>query len=251
MELAKTIFFVGGRLVTATLGVLGFAFDLTGGSVLAISSSNWGIIGLVAFVSFIILTLAREVTLMWKQKPNITVNPEVHNNRATLVVTNTGGEANFTAKARVRAVTPEPALYTMCWESEPTMTCHIDGGGGIASILVAEKARLNHIDKIAMDENSDYSTTFLKGDLLLFKMDTSGRQTFPAYSGKTSKEIRNGREITSGTFTFRCIVEVTITATPAPKKKWGIYKYLCEIENGQIKLSETELSTPHMSYSQT
>ena len=222
---------------------LGLAFDYTGANWLNISFSNWGLIGLIAFGVFVVLTLVREIDRALQQKPNIMVSPEIHNDRATLIVTNIGGEANFTAKARVRATVPEPALYTMCWESVPTTDCHIDGGGGTASILVAEKAKFDH-------RGDDFSTSFLKGDLILFKRGASGGEIFPAFSGETSKETVGGKEIISGTSIERCILEITITATPTLRNKWGTRKYLCEIENRHIKLSETELSVPHKSYSQ-
>lgn len=245
MELTRTIFYVWIRWISVTIAALGFGFDLAGASVLTWSSNNWGIVGIGAFGMFFVLTLVKEVDVALQQKPNITVSPEVHGDRATLVVTNTGGAANFTARARVRATIPEPALYNMYWESVRGTSCHIDGGGGAGSILVAGRAKLNQIDKIAIDQDSDVSTSFLRGDLILFRMGTGGVASFPAFSGETSKEIKDGREIISGTSKERCIVEITITATPALKKKWGTRKYLCEIENRQIKLYETELSTPH------
>ena len=244
MGLVKTGLFVGGRLVTAIIGVLGFAFSLAGESALTLSANNWGIIGLIAFGTFILLTLAKEVGMMWAQRPDVTVSPEIHNDRAILVVTNTGGEGDFTATARVRAAIPEPKLYTMYWESVHAAHCHIDGGGGVASILVAGRAKLDHIDKLAL-EQGDTSKSYLKGDLLLFKLGTRGVESFPAFSQATWKKLKDGKEIDVYTNADRCIVEVTITATPTLKKKWGTRKYLCEIENGQIRLYETELSVPH------
>jgi hypothetical protein len=187
----------------------------------------------------VVLTVVREVDWAWQQRPNIMVSAEIHDDRATLVVTNNGGEADFTAKARVRASIPEPALYTMCWESVPDTSCHIDGDGGTASIQVAAKSKLQHI-------TGDVDTSFYPGSLILFKRSASGVEVFPAFSGETSKEIIDGREIISGTSLERCIVEVTITATPRLKKKWGTHKYLCEIKNDEIALSETELSTPQV-----
>lgn len=239
MGLGKTILFVGGRLVTAIIGVLGFACDLTGKNLPALSSHNLGIIGLLAFIIFILLTLVREVNLIWEQRPNVIVRPEIHSGRATLVVTNTGGAGNFTAKARAIASIPAPALYTMCWESISTISCPVDGDGGTASILVAEKAKFNY-------KGEDVSTSFFAGDLILFKMGVSGSQMFPAFSGKTRTEIVDGQECISGTSVERCILEITITAAQTLKKKWGTRKYLCEIEEGQIKLSETDLSSPHI-----
>lgn len=245
MGLVKIGFFVVGRLATAILGALGLASGLTGESVLGLSASNWGIVGLIAFTVFFGLTVAREVDLALEQRPNIVVRPEIHDDRALLVVTNIGGSGSFTAKARAMATTPGSELYTMYWEPISAANCLIDGDGGVASILVAGRAKLGHLDRTAIDRDGDFSTSFLKGDLLLFKIGTRGIESFPAFSGICSKEIRDGREITSGTIADRCIVEVTITATPTLKKKWGTHKYLCEIENGQLKLCETELSVPH------
>lgn len=228
-------------MVTGLVTALGFVLDYTGGSWLNISSNDWGLIGLISFVVFVALTVGREVDWAGQQKPDIIVRPEVHGDRALLVVTNTGGAANFTAKARVRAAIPEPELYTMCWESVPAMNCPIDGDGGTASITVAGKSKSDHIIP------GDVTTSFFKGSLILFKMVASGVEAFPAVSGKTRQTIVDDDEVTEYTFMERCIVEVTITATPKLKRKWGTRKYLCEIENEQIKLCETELSVPHKS----
>lgn len=225
--------------MTALLAGLGLSFDYTGASWLTISSGNWGIIGLIAFVFFVIITLGREIDLAFQQKPNIKVYPEIKNDRALLIVENMGAEANFTAKARVIATRPEAELYTMYWESCSTTSCHIDGDGGIASILVGEIAKY---DNKTRDANSFY----IKGDLVLFKMGTSGEQVFPPYSEEGTEWIKGGEVWKkSGSPIRRCIIEVTITATPRLKKKWGTHKYLCEIENSEIKFYETELSTPH------
>lgn len=244
----RTILYVWIRWISGIIAALGFGFDLAGESVLAWSSKNWGIVGIGAFVMFAVLTLVKEVDVALQEKPSITVSTEVHGNRAKLVVTNNGGAANFTARARVRASIPEPELYNMYWESVLGTSCPIDGGGGTASIIVAGVAKLHHIDRIAIGQDIDVSTSFFKGDLILFKMGTEGAESFPAFSGAIRKEIINDKEIDEYTCIDRCIVEVTITATPKLKKKWGTHNYICEIENGKIQLCETELSVPHKQY---
>ena len=231
--------------MSAVFTALGFVIDYTGGSLWNVSSNDWGVIGLISFVVFAGLTVYREADWASARKPEITVTPEINNERAKLVVTNNGGEGNFTAKARVRASLPGPELYTMYWESVSDVSCHIDGGGGVASILVGRRARSNYIDKLALQEG-DTSRSYLKGDLLLLKMGAKGPDSFAAFSQATWKEVRDGKEVNVYTNADRCILEVTITATPTLRKKWGTRKYLCEIEDGQIKLYETELSVPHV-----
>ena len=167
------------------------------------------------------------------RRPDIIAEPKVYNDRAILEVHNIGGEADVTAKARIIATVPEPESYTMYWESVGTTNCHIDGGEGIASILVGKLARQDHL-------TGDIATTIFKGGLELFKMGTSGEQVFPTFSGEISKEIRNGVEIISGRPIDRCTVEIMLTATPKLKRKWGTHKYNLEINKGEIVFDEIQ-----------
>ena len=176
--------------------------------------------------------------------PDIVVQPETRNDRAVLSVTNNGGHAIFTAKARVIATQPEAELYTMYWESVPGVRCSIDGEGGIATILVAEKAKHDNKTKEA-------ETFFMKGDLILFKMGTSLEQVFPVYAGQRREYVENGAIVRKGWAIPRCIVQVTITATPRLRRRWETHKYLCEIENGRLRFHETEISSPHKTDSQS
>jgi len=239
----RIIFYVVGRVIAGLVAGLGLAFDYTGESVLTLSSDRWGIIGLFAFGVFVVITLIREIDFALLQRPEIKVESVVRNNRAILEVQNIGGEAEFTAKARVIATIPEAELYTMYWESERGTKCHIDGNGGVASILVGKIAEVNRI-------TSDIETNISKGSLVLLKMGTSGEQIFPAFSVERSVEKRGDMEVISGSPIDRCIVEITLTSTPTLKKKWGTHKYLCEIEKGEIKFYETDLSVPHTEASQ-
>ncbi len=207
--------------------------------------SPWGAEPIhVAFWLLVIGSIYTCVTQGIKMKrlenrlPDIKVKPEIYNGRATLAVENTGGEADFTAKARVTATRPEHELYTMCWESTPSTQCHIDGDGGVASILIGEKAKCDN-------NTRDITTFFMKGDFILSKRDATGDQIFPVFSNGSTKEVIGGEEWIECRALDRCIVEITITATPRLKKKWGMHKYLCGIENGEIRLSETNLSSPH------
>lgn len=95
----RVTFLVAGRVMTALVAGVGFWFDYAGESVLSISRSNWGIIGLIAFGVFVLLTLIREIDLVLQQRPRI----EVYSNSPagmdlTLVVYNKSDtSANFSA----------------------------------------------------------------------------------------------------------------------------------------------------------
>ena len=234
----RTIFYKGVRLVSVIIGGLGFASTLTGDSVLAISPERGWVVGIVAFGVFFIVTLAREVDLELQQKPNIVVVPEISSECAKLVVRNIGGAGKFSARAKVEGSHPETGLYTMNWESVNDISCHIDGNGGTASIVVGKEAKESRL-------GGDADTAIFKGSLILSKMGESGVEEFPVISGKI-RHVTGVKEYSEHTYVERCIVQVTITATPTLKKKWGTRKYLCEIEKGQIKLCETELSDPNV-----
>ncbi len=173
--------------------------------------------------------------------PNIVVKPKVYNNQAILEIQNIGGEAEFTAKARVIATIPENNLYTMYWEPTGGIKCHIDGNGGTASLLVAEKAEEGH-----SIVTQDIRKVIWEGHLALYRMGNAGIERFPAFSGKTSKKINGDTVREWGTTIARCIVEITLTATPRLRKKWDTHKYIVEVDetDGKLKFYETTLSTP-------
>jgi hypothetical protein len=234
-----------GGVVMAAAFAIGIPDSITATKELVSWVSPWGTQPIhVAFWLLLIGSVYTTITQGIRVKrsenrlPDINVKSEIHDDRVTLTVENTGGEADFTAKARVTATMPEQELYTMCWDSIQGPQCHIDGDGGIASILVGEKARYDN-------HTRDIAAFFMKGGLVLFKRGATGEQIFPVFSGGTSKEVIDGEEWTKGSALDRCIVEITITATPRLKKKWGMHKYLCEIEHGEIRFLETELSNPH------
>jgi hypothetical protein len=176
-----------------------------------------------------------------EQRPNITVSPEVHGERSRLIVRNTGGPGDFTARGRVRASSPEPELYTMYWESMTGVSNHIDGDGGTGSIVVAEKSQAKVYVSDAVEKS------YSKGDLVLFKAGEDGMERFPVFSGKSRRIVEGEDERTVYTYVERCIVEVAITATPSLRKKWGTNRYLCEIKDGELKLCETDLLVPDVS----
>lgn len=102
MGLPRLLFYIGGRVIAGVLACLGFALDYTGGSILTISSANWGIIGLIASGVFVVLTLVREIDLVLQQKPKIKATPILNDNNYYLLVHNTGEHAEFKTTVKIK-----------------------------------------------------------------------------------------------------------------------------------------------------
>ena len=211
------------RVMAALVGGFSFALDYTGESILSISSGNWGIIGLVAFGVFVLITLGREIDLALQQRPEIIVESKVHRNQAFLEVRNTGGSGEFQATVRVVATNFPPQLYDMCWGSPPHLGHPINKDGD-ASILVG---RLT-------EEFCGYGPKPERG-LVLFKIGEAGEKeelylSSPQVSEqvKLSKRYPTMGQIPEEKFT----IEVSITSKPSPIKAFKPRRYLLEINHG-------------------
>ena len=161
--------------------------------------------------------LKNELDNVTSARPKISVEPRVYNERTILEVHNSGGEADFTAKARVTSGIPDPELYTMYWESVGGK-CHINADGS-ASILVGE---ISQIDRLHQG--------ILAGGLALFKMGTSGEQVFGAQTMQT-KPGESDEETIEYTLEDKCVIEVELTSTPPLVEPFGKRQYALEIDH--------------------
>lgn len=162
--------------------------------------------------------LKNELDNMKSARPKISVEPRVYNERAILEVHNSGGEADFTAKARVISGIPDPELYTMYWESVGR-ECHINADDS-ASILVGEISQKNRLQQ-----------GILAGGLALFKMGMSGEQVFGAQKMQTKSKEYDGEIRTEYTFEDKCVIEVELTSTPTLVEPFGKRQYALEIDH--------------------
>ena len=71
MDLRRDLFYIGVRTMTALVAALGFSLDYSGGSIAGINTSNWGLIGLIAFGVFALITLIREIDSAIQPHPKI------------------------------------------------------------------------------------------------------------------------------------------------------------------------------------
>ncbi len=190
---------------------------------LGISMLLWGvIIYTIGSLAIIGQMLYKEHKLV-NALPSSAVKPVVYNERAILEIENLAGGADFTARARVISGTPEPELYGMYWEGvRGTSTYHIDGAGGTASILVGEIAEETIL--------RDVKTAIYKGELQLFRMGTSGEQTFPSHTHREIPRMINGKEGIEITQEDKATLEVTITSSPQLKKSFNSQQYFLEID---------------------
>jgi len=243
------IYHWGGGVVMIAAFLIGVPDSFTATQDFVSWASPWGIQPLhFAFWLLVIGAIYTTIVQGIRAKrlesalPNITVEPKVYENHAILEVRNTGGEADFTAMARVIATIPESNLYTMYWQPTGDSKRHIDGNGGIAPILVAEKAEEDY----SLTSQDIYKVIF-KGSLALYRIGNAGIERFPVFSRERSKKINGDTIRESGVPIARCIVEIALTATPRLRRKWGANKYIIEVDktDGKLKFHETTLSTPH------
>lgn len=58
-------------MITAIVAAFGLALDIKGGSLANLSLNEWGVIGLIAAMIFIIITVFREIDLAWQPRPRV------------------------------------------------------------------------------------------------------------------------------------------------------------------------------------
>jgi len=191
----------------------------------------WWIISIGVFVGltmWLITDLLKANQRLLNARPSITVKAVTHDGCAYLEVHNFGDkEGDFMAEARVLATIPGPSLYTMFWQPCGKSPHHIDSDGN-ASILVGKLAPQDHITE-------DVTTTYIRGDVLLYKMGVSSQEIFPVYTGKPIVENRGDAVVYSSETLCKHIIEVTITSTPKLKEKWGTHRYIIEDDGGRLK----------------
>lgn len=195
-----------------------------------------GFLAFVIFVGWIIFSKQSDINKFEHARPQITVEPTVHNDRAFLEVHNTGGEAYFTATARIFSSTWESELVTMVWDANKEKSCHIDNNGR-ASILVGEKSLV-----------TDEAKHLIAGGIKLHRMGKLGDEVFGAMTMERTppKEQPNAEMYT---LLDKCIVEMEIVSTPPLKKNLGSKRYTIEALGSTVSFINE--STPDTEDSQT
>ncbi len=201
--------------IRETASVFGHTFDwqwLTLGSfVLFLGFVAWWIVGL-------------EIRKRQSEnaKPNIRTELETSKKRFNLLVRNIGGRGGlFTATGRVVVGKLDYGLYVLYWEGSGEK-CLINGEGGIASILVAEKAPFSVF--------KDMESSIYEGELSLFMMGVAGWQPFPVHSYIEKPVEVNGKEGVEIIGEDRCTLEITITSDPPLLEAFGTHRYTLEID---------------------
>jgi len=172
-----------------------------------------------------------------KAKPKLEVKPKVYDRYAKLEITNDGGMAIFTAKARVIKGIVQPELYNMCWESSPdSPNCSINHRD-TETIVVAEISRNS-------EKTDDMMTAIYRGGIALYKMSKEriGVTTLETIDEYKRKEQYPTMYTTTIMPQDKCILEVIITSDPSPLEDYGVKNYLVEIDHERgNKLAFTQL----------
>lgn len=111
----------------------------------------------LSFLLFGIIVLAIIIELELRHNklesahPRIVVRPMVSDNkRLILEVINNGFGGDFSGKAKIQKGSPHTDSLDLQWEASGQVRCHIDGGGGEATLLVGthlKHARLEIIEE--------------------------------------------------------------------------------------------------------
>jgi hypothetical protein len=238
VDIARILFYTVGRIVAGLIGVFGLAWDVTGDSALSISPNNWGLIGLVAFAAFIVITTVREIELALQQRPKIAVEPISNENQAKLEIHNSGGSATFTVKARGIKGFVQPGLYNMQWESSPRSPNCLIHHDGYESIKVGEISPKAYA-------SSDPSYPIHRGGIMLYQMDgsTIGVSDPAIIEQYKHKELYPTMFKGDTIQKDKCIIKAMITSEPTPLKDYKARYFSIEIDHDHgHKLSFTELS---------
>lgn len=186
---------------------------------------NWWTLGsFILFLIFIIWWfrgLESQLHKIKNAKPNIRTELKTSDKRFYLLVRNIGGGGGlFTATGKVIVGKPDYGLYVLYWEGFGGK-CQINGEGGIASIVVAEKAPFSIF--------KDMESSIYEGELSLFMMGRLGEQSFPMHTYTEKPVTVNGKEGVGIIGEDKCILEITITSAPPLLEAFGTHRYALEI----------------------
>ena len=226
MALLRVIFLIGGRAMTGLIAGFGLAFDYSGKSFASITSEDWGIIGLIAFGVFVILTVVREIDLLIQSHPKIFISPIVQGGFAILNIRNIGDKgASFSARAKILEGHPMRKIpYNVPWQDERG-TEHFIKKNDDALLLIAKIAEGN-IKKNTLEEST------LNGELELCETSNLGAWSIPLYSSQHPypQQERDLR--------LKFKVEIAISSEP-PLKRQHSSQYIISIENNQLTIVDS------------
>lgn len=219
---------VGGALMLALASATGFALDIT--QVANIGFKWWPLIAFGVFmflVIWVIRDLYRANKDLLEKRSIIKVEARVQDNFAYLEVYNCGGEADFTAKARVVEGIKNTKWYYMYWDSVNKHQCHIDNREP-ALISVAG------IADETIEENG-----ICMGEIVFYQMSESGKEGFGLFPvGTSDKKKLNARYPTMSQPLpkGKCTLEVRITSSPASLKEFKSQRYILDTEQRECNV---------------
>ena len=207
----------------------------------------WTLGSFILFLIFIIWWiggLESKIHQIKNALPNICTELVVNDRRFDLTVRNIGGKGGlFTASGKVVVGKPESGLYVMCWEGSDGK-CQLNGGGGMASIFVAEKAPFTIFQGM--------ESTIYEGELSLKRIGTLGVQSFPVHTYTQQPVVVDNKEGNEIIGENKCVLEITITSDPPLLEAFGTHIYTLEIDPvNRDRLLFTEVSTSHKEDYQT
>jgi hypothetical protein len=224
MYWARAILFVVGRIVTALIAGVGLGLDYSGGAIAKLTPGQWGRIGFIAFLVFVVLTGWRELDLWLQQKPRIKIRPFVDASQcAKLEIFNYGASAKFTATYKIiqGRHCDLTNMYMSHWETEDV----IDGNAS-GVIAIAQKTHIH---------DSMLHTPAIE---LLFRTQdgTIGRQITGYWTTGNNGVIRETNPPPS------VLLEMTVTSPTMLKKAFNRVRF---------ELSQTTLADLKFAYVKT
>ena len=233
----------GGRLVMAAAFLIGIPDSFSATKDLVAWAKPYGMQPI--HLAFLLLGIGAIYTTITQglrnkslesKRPQIQVKHEVHNNRAILEVKNLGGNASFTARAKVVDKVLQPDPYYMCWDSITGIECPINKDGD-ASILVGSLT----------DEFKGYGGK-PEREVVLFKVGESGKEKLYLSSPQVSEQLKLRKRYPTMPTQIpeeKCTIEISITSKPSPIKAFKPQRYLFKIDhNNEDRLIFTSELNP-------
>jgi len=222
-----------GILISVALFIIGIAgiWDdaLRAQAFLHLTWQEFALILFAVISAVFNIQLWRKLNQLEKSQPRVTVKPLVSQDRRIILeVINDGFGGDFSANARIRSGPPIKDSIDLQWEANGQTRCHIDGGGGVANLLVAVETKDHEFDAI----HQKPPTLLHSGELKLLTVKGGEPLALILYRMKydaSSSEIPQ----------YECIVEISITSDPALLKPFKRRPYKIEMRGTHITFTET------------
>jgi len=193
---------------------------------------SWQQLAFTIFVVAVLITVVESeirYRKLEKARPRATIIPTVTDNtHAVLRVQNDGIGGDFSVTARVKSGAPSNDVFNPPWESNGQTRCHVDGGGGEATLLIAEKSveRLVNTNEDVSGQQITYKEW---GKLLLATVRNGKKMGYTLFGWDVDK--------LNSDISQSCVLEITVTSEPTLANPFKRQLFQLEMAKGHLLFS--------------